>query len=271
VEVFTLPYEKNHESCIRKITVFKSEGISGFRQKLTPTPYSCLSYNHFHIPEFIVNSATTPVGNRLQVTGPKTRDDVFALHNGKLCQVLIEFTAVGFYCFFHCSPVKYLNATVALGSLVPLCNVQILTNDLSRTDDHQQHAALIQQFLATLNLKMCNQLAYLNEAVKMIEDSKGNTTVKEITRQINVSERQLDRKFIEITGLKPMQYIKLKQLHYIISLLQKKQFKTLKELAYEAGFYDPAHFNNQFRKLTGMSPGAFLASDEHVAFKYYND
>lgn len=47
-------------------------------------------------------------------------------------------------------------------------------------------------------------------------------------------------------------------------------------LAHEAGFFDQAHFNHEFRKLTGLSPTQYLESrrrawpgatkGEHVSF-----
>jgi len=160
---------------------------------------------------------------------------------------------------------------VALNNLIVGSNTGMLSDDLSKTNDPNEHAALIQQFIASMNILKSHKYGYLVTAIRLIEESNGNISVSTVCGRINISERQLNRKFIEITGLKPLQFIKLKQLHYIINLLHSEQFSSLKELAYQMGFYDPAHFNHHFKKLTGMSPGNFLESDEHVAFRYYND
>jgi AraC-like DNA-binding protein len=271
MEIYTLPASKEIEHCVRKIAIFRSGEYSSFRQKLTPSPYCCLTYNHYNIPDLAVNNEIFKSDQRLQVTGPKTLDDIYAAHNGKLSQVLIEFTASGFYCFFRRTPADYLNTTVALTNLMDGSNTGMLSDDLSKTDDPNEHAALIQQFMASMNILKSHKYAYLATAIRLIEESNGNISVSTVCGRINISERQLNRKFIEITGLKPLQFIKLKQLHYIINLLHSEQFSSLKELAYQMGFYDPAHFNHHFKKLTGMSPGNFLESDEHVAFRYYND
>ncbi len=271
MEIFTLPVNTGLERCLRKITVFQSGEYSVFKQKLTPSPYCCLTFNHFHIPDFVVGNEIFKSGQKLQVTGPKTRDDIFALHNGRLSQVLIEFTVTGFYFLFKRSPLVFLNSTVPLGSLLGATVPDKLAIDLAKTDNPNEHAFFIQQFISSINTIQSLRFSYLASAINLIEESNGNINVSSVCRQINIGERQLNRKFIEITGLKPLQYIKLKQLHYIINLLQSDQFSSLKELAYDTGFYDPSHFNHHFKKLTGMSPGNFLASDEHVAFKYYND
>jgi AraC-like DNA-binding protein len=271
MEIYTLPANKEIEHCVRKITIFRSGEFSGFRQKLTPSPYCCLTYNHYHIPDLAFKDEIIKSNHRLQITGPKTLDEIYALHNGRLSQVLIEFTATGFYCFFRETPADYLNTTMALTKLMDSSNAGILLDDLTKTDDPNEHAQLIQQFIASVNVIKSNKYSYLETAIRLIEESNGNISVNKVCRQINISERQLNRKFIEITGLKPLQFIKLKQLHYIINFLHSEQFSSLKELAYETGFYDPAHFNHHFKKLTGMSPGTFLTSEEHIAFKYYND
>ena len=72
-------------------------------------------------------------------------------------------------------------------------------------------------------------------------------------------------------GIPPIQYIKIRQLHFIINRIHRNHFDSIKELAYDTGFYDPAHFSNSFKKLTGMSPGAFIKSDEHIALDYFSN
>ena len=271
MEIYTLPANEELKSCIRKITIFLSGEYSHFRQKLTPTPYCCLTYNHCHIPGFETGGILARQKQQLMITGPKTRDYIFALHNGKLCQVLVEFTAAGFWFLFRRSPACLLNKTDSLDHWIESENLTKLSDDLNSVDNPAEHAGMLQRYIASMNALKAHKYKYLETAIKLIEDTNGQITVNTLCNPIHISERQLNRKFIEITGLKPLQFIKLKQLHHIINLLNTERFRSLKELAYETGFYDPAHFNNHFKKLTGMSPGSFLASDEHVAFKYYND
>ncbi len=210
MEIYTLPANKEIEHCVRKITIFRSGEYSSFRQKLTPSPYCCLTYNHYHIPDFSINNEIFKSDHRLQVTGPKTRDDIYALHNGKLSQVLIEFTASGFYCFFRRTPADYLNTTVALTNLMDGSNTGMLSDDLAKTDDPNEHAALIQQFIASMNILKSHKYGYLVTAIRLIEESNGNISVNTVCGQINISERQLNRKFIEITGSKAASVYQIK-------------------------------------------------------------
>jgi AraC-like DNA-binding protein len=271
INIIHYPVNSGLESVVSKISIFYSDGLISFRQKLTPTPFSCLTYNHSYIPEFEVKRNQLPVKGKLQITGPKTRDDLFALHAGILKQVLLEFTPCGFFRLFCKSPAGYVNRVSHLSEFVPYEDTVRLEKRLSRENDQKSHLLILQDFISgILTITKYKKVDYIEKAIVLIESLKGRITVNDLCREINISERQLNRKFTEITGIKPARFIKIRQLHYIIHLLQAQQFLSLKQLAYETGFYDPAHFNNSFKKHTGMSPGEFLTSDAHVAFKYYD-
>ena len=102
---------------IHKISVFTSDDEIKYNQKLTPTPFTCLSYNHFNIPKFRVAENLFPASDKIQITGPKTLDDIYAVHNGKLSQILIEFTPSGFYYIFKKSPAHLVNKTTSFSKV----------------------------------------------------------------------------------------------------------------------------------------------------------
>ena len=266
---FIQPY-KQLSSHIHRISVFISADIIKYRQKLTPSPFTCLSYNHHYIPDFKVAGKIFPSKSKLQITGPKTTDDIFALHNGKLNQVLIEFAPSAFYYIFHYSPSKLVNITVSMSDIFPGQKVTELLKKLISNNNYRSRVRILQEFIISIRDKILTPVAYIEEALLIIDKSHGNISVHNICRKINISERQCSRKFIEIVGISPIQYIKIRQLHYIINWIQMNHYKSIKELAYDTGFYDPAHFNNSFKKLTGMSPGAFIKSDEHIALDYFS-
>jgi len=263
--------DKQLSNYIHKISVFTSDDEIKYNQKLTPTPFTCLSYNHYYIPEFRVSEKVFPAISKLQITGPKTLDDIFAEHKGKLSQILIEFTPSGFYYLFMHSPSNLVNASTPLSTFVEQEVLSDLLERLTKSRDSNKRVKLLEDFLIDQKSHALSPVDYIEKAIFLIDESFGNISVNSVCNKIGKSERQFNRKFNELVGIKPIQFIKIRQLHYIINLIHLKQYQSIKELAWDTGFYDPAHFNNSFKKLTGMSPGAFIKSDEHVALDYFTD
>jgi len=256
---------------IQKITVFRTSQKIKYQQKLTPSPFSCLSYNHYDIPDFKVKSKVIIPENKIQLTGPKTDDNIYALHNGKLSQVLIELTPSSFYYLFGHSPAGIVNQTVAISKIIPETKSLALTEWLAENNNSRSHIRKLTEFIEEKIASALPRIDYVDDSIKLIDKSSGNITVHSVCDQINKSERQFNRKFSEIIGIPPIQYIKIRQLHFVINRIHRNHFQSIKELAYDTGFYDPSHFNKSFKKLTGMSPGAFIKSDEHIALDYFSN
>ncbi|MBI5858249.1 MAG: AraC family transcriptional regulator [Sphingobacteriales bacterium] len=81
-------------------------------------------------------------------------------------------------------------------------------------------------------------------------------STRHLSRKYNLCERQLRRIAVEWFGLCPSDFIIYKKyLRSLILLHQKGQ--SLTGVAYDAGFYDQAHFIREFRSFTGYTPGEY--------------
>jgi len=271
MKITVIKPKKKLADFIRKITVFKTVRKITYQQKITPSPFTCLSYNHYDIPDFKANNKVIIPESKLQLTGPKINDDNYALHHGKLSQVLIELSPSSFYYLFGQSPSSIVNQTIAIGKFIPESKSRTIIKWLEENNNYRSHIRKLSEFLEELKASALPPVEYIETAISLIDKSSGNITVNSICEQINKSERQFNRKFSEIVGIPPIQYIKIRQLHFIINLIILKQFKSIKDVAYDTGFYDTAHFFHNFKKLTGMTPGVFINSDQHVARDYFSD
>ena len=53
---------------VRKISIFESKKEINYKQKLTPSVYTILSYNHKDIPTPIIATQQAPHSQRLQIS-----------------------------------------------------------------------------------------------------------------------------------------------------------------------------------------------------------
>jgi len=259
------------EKYIRKISVFNSKSTINYRQKLTPSAFTYLSYNHEDIPVSIFGKKIIQPNSRLQIAGPKVSDNIYVEYSGKLYQILVEFSASGFYYLFHASPSQNLNTLSALKNFITLEITEHLERELIKSENIESSMNIIEEFLFDKLHNALPFIDYIEEALQMIENNHGHININNLVDDLNIGKRQFNRKFQEIVGLSPKSYSKIVQLHYVITLMQSKQYASLQELSYQAEFYDHSHFTNRFKELTGFTPNEFIKSDKHIALKYFTD
>lgn len=255
---------------VKKISVFECAGQMECKHRLIPSGCTYLSYNHKDIPAFI-NSKRVKPSQRLQIAGPKTDQNIYVEYERDLQQILLEFTPTGFYYLFHDSPAKYRNTLLDLSKFMPAATVDKLAKELLACEKTDSQIELIQDHLTEMTYQALPFINYVEEGVKIIHENHGNIQVKDLASSVHKSERQFNRKFISMVGVSPKIYAKFQQLHYVINLMNQKEYSSFKEISYSANFYDQSHFDHRFKELVGITPNEFLKSKEHNALKYFTD
>ncbi len=95
------------------------------------------------------------------------------------------------------------------------------------------------------------------EAISIIEANRGEMRISEIAAVVNLSVRQLERRFRNCTGLSPKQYARARRIRATaINMLEETEM-SLANRAAEMGFTDQSHLTHEFSTLTGRSPNSF--------------
>lgn len=104
----------------------------------------------------------------------------------------------------------------------------------------------------------------IRDCIETIEnDSSVYYKSNDIADMFNVSPRQLQRLFHLYVGVGPKWILMRSRIRHAIKLLceQERGILKLAELAFESGYYDQAHFNNEFKRLTGVTPTAYIRKE----------
>lgn len=83
---------------------------------------------------------------------------------------------------------------------------------------------------------------------------------KELAEMNNVSVKTAENKFKEIFEIPIHQYILNFKTEEAITYFEKFPEISIKEVAFNLGFYDEYHFSKQFKKIMGVSPKAYRKS-----------
>lgn len=138
--------------------------------------------------------------------------------------------------------------------------------------DHELFMLLHQAFIASKNVmelvNTCDRILYsrmekhvvsnaLLLATTIISDSHGQVKVKEVARQTYYSERHLNRLFLAQIGVSIKNYTRLTRFNYVLKHIQKSPC-IFAALSQQAGYFDQAHFDKDFKAISGVSPQKYL-------------
>lgn len=158
-----------------------------------------------------------------------------------------------------------LPASELTGSVVHAAQVwpdsDLLIEALSTAD---RTRAFDSYLLRRLNLRRRDELAL--RAVGAIERAHGLLTVAALHDAFNVSERTLQRAFLNAVGVTPKQLLRITRFRRAAALISGPQRISLTRAALLAGYYDQPHFTREFSELAGTTPAAFAGEQRLDGF-----
>ncbi|MCD8738972.1 response regulator [Mucilaginibacter roseus] len=103
-------------------------------------------------------------------------------------------------------------------------------------------------------------LAWLNQVEQLIRKQVGKTdlNIAMLSYDLNLSERQLNRRIKAITGLTPNKYIRVIRLQIAREAIDSGKHRTVAEISYAAGFETPAYFSKLFKAHYGRDVNELL-------------
>lgn len=94
-------------------------------------------------------------------------------------------------------------------------------------------------------------------AASLISHSHGQIYVREVARQSGYSERHLNRLFHTQIGMTIKHYARLTRFTYVLQQLQTSPC-FFAPVSQQAGYFDQAHFDKDFKAISGVSPQDYL-------------
>lgn len=129
-----------------------------------------------------------------------------------------------------------------------------LYTQLIKTDTDIQRVTLLLEFLS-MRFKLIKQRDTLIEkSIRFIHNNIASISVKDLLRELNISERQFQKRFSRVIGVSPQQYIRVKRVNEALRLLNTGGYERLSDIAYALNYYDQSHFIRDIKDLSWITP-----------------
>lgn len=163
--------------------------------------------------------------------------------------VLVRFTPLGAACL-GVPACELAGRSVALDQLLPRARVNEVSERLCAAPSAAERRAIVEGFLSSLpragDALVSRAIACLTRV------DGGRVTVAAIARELGLSERQLERRFLARVGVTPRAFASLVRFERARKL--SGSAPSLAALAQAAGYYDQSHFVRDFRRFAGAPP-----------------
>jgi AraC-like DNA-binding protein len=103
------------------------------------------------------------------------------------------------------------------------------------------------------------------KVAQILKDNEGNRSIASVLKAAFIGERQLQRRFRRDVGLSMKEFARVRRMRAAMVRLVLHRQKTL-DISLDGGYYDQAHFLNEFRDFADMKPSElerYLRKIEH--------
>lgn len=98
-------------------------------------------------------------------------------------------------------------------------------------------------------------VARINRVVEAVRDDlAGSHTLAELAERAHSSDHHFHRRFREVTGETPRQFVRRCRLERAAYLMMAAPERRLTDICVDVGFRDPSDFSRSFRQLYGVAP-----------------
>src|SRR5262249_54367623 len=123
--------------------------------------------------------------------------------------------------------------------------------------EYEQAATNLEEFLIEQALVRTYDLKLIQTAAKLLHHTKGQYRIAELADYCQVSVRQLERGFQQVIGTSPKTFARTLRFQEAQRRIMFDPGADLTDLAYECGYFDQAHFNKDFKAITGKTPSEY--------------
>lgn len=178
---------------------------------------------------------------------------------GRLTLAIVVFRPYGIASLFKIPATALRDELIDYSQLIGTA-ASSLHEELHSAKSPRQAASTLDTYFCSLACQSkANVHTVVSAATEWILSHRGQFSAKGLSDYVGCKQRSLERAFNEVVGLSPKRLGGIIRLHYFLG--KSRTTKDFTPVVYDAGYFDQAHFIREFKKFTGITPGAYHKND----------
>ncbi len=211
-------------------------------------------------PKYIYDNETLEekqVCKNAWASGVRTEYISIPSDNEKSAMLVIYFKKGMAYPFFPL-PMNEMLDRVVDTDLLWGREFENLRESLLETKNVDHRFVLVEKFLLSRYSSQFDTNACVSYAIDQIVKAPSQINLGRLYNKIGYSQKHFTEMFKTHVGVAPKTYVKILRFQKAIAEIEAKKEVSWTTIAHEAGFYDQAHFINDFKFFSGFTPADYL-------------
>lgn len=186
------------------------------------------------------------------------RNRYITIPSGRDCEMfIINFHKGKAYPFTEI-PMYELTDYVVDGELVMQSQILNMREDLLEIINIRDKFLYAEKHIMKVFGNRLDLNPFVEFAVNRIIQNPDQSSISAISKKVGYSQKHLIKIFKEHVGMAPKSFLKIIRFQKAITEIEKNKTANWASIALESGYYDQAHFINDFKDFSGFTPGEFI-------------
>lgn len=208
------------------------------------------------------NGQHYPISEQIDISGQQTHCGYYDSDTNIKC-LIIAFHSTGLYRLLGLDMSQLTDKHLPLHSFLPQDFCEYHFKQLKDANYPLQQVAAATEFLKNIVPKGRQDTGVVDRCIELIQTHQGTISIQEMSQQLKVSERYLQKKFRTMVGVSPGLYNRLYRFYEFMQELNAK-VAPLPQLMKRYGYYDYSHFKKEFIRFMHDSPVDFASQDQQL-------
>jgi AraC-like DNA-binding protein len=156
-------------------------------------------------------------------------------------------------------PIHELNGQVVDADLIFGSRFDELREQLLASPSPQGKFAVMERYLLERSAPFLEIPPVVSFGIQQIIQQPTTTQIHQLAEKTGYSHKHFLSLFAKYVGLPPKQFLRVIKFQHTLQSIEQTSVPNWSQLALDCGYYDQAHFINDFRAFSGLTPNEYMA------------